>query len=267
MAQAIGLNVHDEGSFSIEDFTTHLQSKYTLTENILRDETLRKKMVGRVLGSLGTKAAQTFGLTNKEVDGKDLEEIFATVKGNQLKALELAGAGNQDAEARLKELSGQLAEKEGSLQALTARQTELQEQHQLQLQQWEQKLKSHKLNDKVTKALNGIADKLTDEFHKSKLVRTGFDTHFDNTYELDLNETDEVLVKLRATGEVVKSKTAADKPATLDELYLTEAEAKGILKKNNGGIQKPVLKSKHATGAASGDVKIHPNAQKRTQLN
>ncbi len=267
LAGAIGLPVQDEEELTLADFTKHLESKYTLTDNVLKDETIRRKVVGRVLGSLGVKAAQTFGLTKSEIDGKELEEIFATVKSHHAKALELAGADNQGAIIKVEELNQLLASKETELQTLTAKQTELDEQYQLNLQQWEAKMKAYKLNDQVTKAKATVADKLTDEFNKNKLVRTGFDTHFESLYETELNDAEELVVKSKATGEVVKSKTNNAKPATLDELYLQEAEAKGIVKKNNAGIQRPIAKNKLNETTATGDVKIHPNAQKRTQLN
>jgi hypothetical protein len=267
LAQAVGLPLHNDADLTVENFTKHLFSKYTLTETVLRDDTVRRKLVGRVLGALGVKAAQTFGLTKKEIDGRELEDIFDTVKANHQKALELAAANSQVADAKVAELNQLLADKESELQTLSAKQTEMSEQYKINLSQWEAKMKAYKLNDKISKAKAAVADKLSDEFSANKLVRTGFETHFDSVYELELNEADELLVKDKATGELVKSKTNADKPATLEELYLQEAETRGVTKKNNAAPQKPVLKNKAADTAATGDVKIHPNAQKRTQLN
>lgn len=267
LAGAVGLVVQDEEELTLADFTQHLNSKYTLIENVLKDENIRRKIAGRALGALGVKAAQTFGLTKSEIDGKELEEIFATIKTKHTKALELAGADTETNDAKVAELNQLLADKESELQALVAKQAELEEQYKTGVQQLETKMKTYKLNDRVEKAKAAVADKLTEEFNKNKLVRTGFDTHFDSLYEATLDEAEELIVKNKATGEVVKSKANNAKPATLDEVYLQEAEAKGIVKKNNAGAQKPVAKNKLAEPTGTGDVKIHPNAQKRTQLN
>ncbi len=246
LAAAVGFTVEDESKFNMDKFREHLSKTYTPTETILRDETLRKKITGKVLGSLSTKAAQEFGLRSSEVDGKPMEEIFGLIKSRHTHTInELTEKAGQT-----EELQKQLNAKDESIKAL-------QEKHQADAKQWENNLKAYKLNDKLSRAYSSLYLRLTDDYHKNELVKTGFDTYINHTYLFELNDKDEVEVKEKATGNIIKNNA-------VEEILLSAAEAKGVLKKNNavqlarrGGL---------ANRTDEQEIKIHPNALKRAKL-
>lgn len=244
-----------------EEFKTQIESKYVLRELALKDEEINGKIMGTIYGKTNTKAAQIFGLKSSEVDGKKPEEIFSLVKTNyetQIQALtEQASKGNdkkvEELTKKLTDLQSEVALKESGLQ------------------EWEQKyakdvtakeniLKDYKLSSAIGKVRETLMPKFSDEYQKNELVKTGFETHINNTYVFDLDEKDNPVVKLKADGSFVKSKLKAGHIATPEEIFLNEMDAKGVLKKNNATDKKII--TNFAIEGDKGKTKVHPNAIK-----
>lgn len=264
LAKAVGLEVADEKDLTTESFTKHVNEKYVLKDEVLKDEKIVSSITGKRLGSLTTLAAQEFGLKKSDYEGKKLEEVFPLIKNNyEAQIATLKEAATKGNDAKVEELTKKLGAKEKEVETITALRDELDGKLKQTVAEKETTIKNFKLNDKVGKIKSSVVDKYTDDY-KNELIKNGFESHIANTYEIDLDEKDEVIVKDKKTGEAVKSKVKAGHLATLDEVLLSEAEAKGILRKNNGGSQKPVIKTKTTEGNEK-EVFVHPNAQKRTQ--
>lgn len=261
LAAAVGVDIEDENAITVEDFTAKVSEKYILREAALKDETLRGQMVGKVLGAATTKAAQILGLKASDIEGKKIEEVIELGATNLKTELErLKADGGKPTDKKVEELTKKLGELEGVIKIKDDGLTTLQSQLDEVTKTSTQKLKDYKLNDKKTKVLSSLADKFSDEYVKNDLVKTGFNSYFDNEYLLDLDDKEEnIVVKRKKDGSLVQSKTKAGHAATFEEILLSEAESKGIIKKNNGGTQKVVTKT-GATQEPTGGVKVHPNA-------
>jgi len=261
LAAAVGVEIEDENALTVEDFTAKVSERYILRENALKDETLRGQMVGKVLGAATTKAAQILGLKASDVEGKKIEEVIELGATNLKAELEkLKADTGKPNDKKVEELTKKIGEYEGLLKMKEDGLTTLQSQLDEVTKTSSQKLKDYKLNDKKAKVLSSLADKFSDDYVKNDLVKTGFNSYFDNEYQLDLDDKEEsIVVKRKKDGSLVQSKTKAGHAATFEEILLSEAEAKGIIKKNNGGTQRTVAKTS-ATQEPTGGVKVHPNA-------
>lgn len=261
LISALGFKVEDAESVTLDDIKNHVDTSYVLRENILKDDEINRKITGKTLGSLATKAAQTFGFKHSEIDGKQLVEIFEMVKtANEARVAELeekAGKGN---DKKVEELQKTLLQKEAEKKLAEDGLKQWEEKYNAESGNWEAKLKQYKLSDKVSKVKDSLKDKFTEDFTKNELVKTGFESYLSSTYDFDLDEKDNVIVKAK-DGSIVKSKKTVGHAATLDEILLTEMDAKGVLKKNNANDNKKVIT--FAQEPITGEVKINAKAAAR----
>ncbi len=252
---SLGIDADIE-KLTLDDFKTQVGSKYVLREDALKDEEIKSKITGNIFGKLTTKAAQEFGLTSGEVKDKKIEEILTLAKTKyetQITALtEQAGKGN---DKKVKELEDAISEAKSKLKTAEDGLGQWETKFNSEVADREGKLKSYKLNDKVSKIQQSLSDKFTEDYKKSELVRAGFETHINNTYVFDLDEKDEPIVKTKADGKIVASKAKIGHSATIDEILLSEMEAKGVLKKNNAEIKKVITTFVNDKGEKS---KLHP---------
>ena len=204
---AVGFNPEDAETVSLDDIKSHVDTKYVLRDNVLKDEEIKKKITGKVLGSITTKAANIFGLKSSDVDGKQLEDVMLLGKtAYETKLTELeqqAGKGN---DKKVEELSKTLAQKEAELKLSQDGLKQWEEKYNAETGQWETKLKSYKLNDKVSKVKETLKDKFVDDYFKDTLKQTGFEALIQSKYEFDIDEKDNPIVKSKADGSIVKSK-------------------------------------------------------------
>lgn len=261
LISALGFKIEDAETITLDDIKTHVDTSYVLRENVLKDDEINRKITGKTLGSLATKAAQTFGFKHSEIDGKQLVEIFDMVKvANEQRVAELeekAGKGN---DKKVEELQKTLLQREAEKKLAEDGLKQWEEKYNAESGNWETKLKQYKLSDKVSKAKESLKDKFTEDFTKNELVKTGFESYLSSTYDFDLDEKDNVIVKAK-DGSIVKSKKTVGHAATLDEILLTEMDAKGVLKKNNANDNKKVVT--FAQEAITGEVKINAKAAQR----
>lgn len=269
LQEVLGVDI-DLETADVSTITEKINATYVPLAGIEKNKQVKEKIAGGIFGGVTTTLAKEFGLSSKDVideaTGKNLpyEKLFEKVKNAyETKISELsAGAGSDET---VKKLQKQLEAKGAELITLNGKYEQLSEEKNKVETEWSSKLKSKTINEKVGKAKATVSDKLSDDYHKNELLREGFETKFASEYDLDLDETETLVIKSKTTGEVVKSKKNAAKPATFEDIYIDFAEAKGIVKKNNGGNQKVPLRSKADESDAS-EVKIHPNAQKRAKM-
>ena len=264
---ALGFDDLDPEKVTVEELTAKHNERFVPLDGIEKNETVKTKVTGTVLGKLTTKIAQTFGLEKKDVEGKKIEELISLGKEKLDGQIgELKTSLETSSPEEIKKLNAKIEKLNADYTGKVTEYKALADTYEKDKGEWQNGLKSYKLNDKVTKVKSDITDKLSEDYSKNELVKKGFDSHFSDKYELDLDENDEIIIKDKSTKAVVKAKKEAHKNATLDEVILAEAESKGILKKNNGGVVPPVIKTNSNTGDGK-EVKIHPNAQKRAQFN
>lgn len=271
LQEVLGITDIDFETAEVADITEKVNATYVPLAGIEKNKLVKDKIAGGIFGGVTTTLAKHFGLTSSDIvdesTGKNLpyEKLFEKVKTNyETKISELsAGAGSDET---VKKLQKQLEAKTAEVNTLNGKYTELQAEKTNIETEWSGKFKAKTINEKVGKAKSGILDKLSDEYHKNELLREGFENKFASEYDVDLDESENLVVKAKSTGEVVKSKKNAATPATFEDIFISFAEAKGIVKKNNGGKQPVTVRSKVDESSAN-EVKIHPNAQKRAQVN
>ena len=259
--ESLNITVEDAEAFTLDTFKESVGSKYILKDNIYKDEEVRKRITGKVLGSLTTKAAQAFGLTNAEVDGKPMEEIFTLATSKNKAIIEdltkKAGDGNdkkvEDAIKQANELKQKLELAEAGLSTWEKKFNDA-------ISESDGKLKSYKLSDKLGKIWNETEKNFIADYHSDKLKATGFKSAISEKYVFDLDEKDELVVKLKADGTVVNSKKKIGHAATPDEILLHEAEAFNIIKKNNGTPEKKIQVVLQNNNGGENKSKVHPNA-------
>jgi len=243
-----------------EDFKTQVESKYVLREIALKDPDINTKIQGLIYGKANTKAAQTFGLKSSDIDGKKLDEIFTMVKTNydtQIQALtEQASKGN---DKKVEDLQKQLLDMQNNLSVKEAGLQDWEKKYATDVTAKENILKDYKLSSALGKVKENLLAKFSDEYNKNELVKTGFETHINNTYAFELDEKDNPVVKLKSDGSFVKSKLKAGHIATPEEIFLNEMDAKGVMKKNNA-VDKKIINT-FAIEGDKGKSKVHPNAQ------
>jgi uncharacterized protein with von Willebrand factor type A (vWA) domain len=265
----LGLKDIDLETADAAAITEKFNSLYVSLAGIEGNKEVKSKIEGAIFGGLTTKLASTFGIASKDLrgeDGKNLpyEKLFEKVKTNyESKISELEESAGKGGDEAVQKLTKKLTAKELEIGTLTKSYETLQHEKQQLESEFTGKFKGLKVSDKVSKAKATVLDKLAEDYHKNELVREGFENKFNATFDTDLDENDNLVIKNKATGELVKSKTSAAKVATFEEVYLSFAEDKGIMKKNNGGSQKPPVRSKGEED--NSQKQLHPNAQKRAQ--
>lgn len=254
----------DAENITLDDFKSKVSEKYVLRDEVLKDDEIKKKFTGTVLGKLSTKAAQQFGLTSGEVKDKSMEEIFDLAKTKyESKVAELTEQAGKGNDKKVEELNKKLADLQNELGIKETGLKQWEEKYNTEIAGSEQKLKSFKLTDKINKVKSDIAEKFTEEYKKNDLVKEGFETHISKLYEFDLDENENPIVKSKADGKIVISKKTIGHPATIKEIFEQEMEAKGVLKKNNGKPDKQIPTFQRFNGDDKPAGKIHPRAQQR----
>jgi hypothetical protein len=264
---ALGLEIEKDEDFDMEKFKEHVGKSYTRLDEkgFVADSKIVKAITGKAFGSINTKIAQEFGFKSSEVDGKTPEELLPLVKSRyETQIADLTEKATKGNDKKVEDLLKSLGEKESKLKAAEEGLKELDDKYNNDSKEWSGKLTAYKLSDKLNKTKSSIADKLIEDYHKNELVKTGFESALDATYSFELDEKDEVVVKDKKTGDIVKSKAKVGHIATPDEVILSFAEAKGVLKKNNASPA-PIKKKVEGKEEGQTEVRIHPNAVKNAQ--
>lgn len=260
LAEAVGLTIEDGREVTIDQFKDHIGKTYIHRESVLKDDEIKGKITGKLLGSLTTKLAQEFGLAAGELKDKKIEDLFGTVKGKYESQIEeLSKKAGQGNDQKVEELTKKLgALEQERLQLVTGRK-ELEDALNKTKSEFEGSLKSYKLSDKIGKVKSSLDSQFTDDYKADKLKIAGFETTIGSKYQFDLDTEDNVVVKDK-DGKIINSKKKVGFPATPDEILIEEADAFGILKKNNAKA-KPVFRTPAANNGGGGtEVKIGSKA-------
>lgn len=258
--ESLGVDADPE-KLTVDEFKTQVGGKYILRDAVLKDENYKKTFTGAAFGKLATKTRQLFELKTDDVVDKDFEEILGIVKTKyDAKLADLESKVGQPNDKKVEDLMKKLTEKDNELALKENGLKEWETKFNTEVTERENKLKSYKLTDRIGKVQQSLSDKFTDEYKKNDLVKSGFEAHINNTYSFELDEKDEPIVKLKADGSIVKSKSKIGHSATPDEIFLMEMDAKGVLKKNNAENKKVI--TTFAIEGDKGKTKVHPNALK-----
>jgi len=231
IAEVVGFSADDESKITPEAIKQHLDENYILRENAVKDPEIKNKITGAFFGSLGTKAAQTFGLKSSEVKDKPIEEIFELAKTkfeNEFKVLKET-AGNTDDE-KIKGFERTIQAKDASIADLEKALEGKDAEYGAKIGELSGSLKNVKLNTKLEKAFSTVP--FTDEYHKDTLKKQGFGAIINSKYKVDIDDADNITVT-DLEGKPVKHPKKTGHYASFDDVLVMEAEQNGLLKKNN----------------------------------
>ena len=124
-------------------------------------------------------------------------------------------------------------------------------------------LKSYKVNHKLGEVKSKIP--FIEDYGRKEVLQSGFEQILSKKYKFNTNEKDELEVTA-ADGTPIKHPKKAGEFMKPDEVIMMEAEAQGLIKKNNAGTERKtfVIKTSDGTGSEV-KSKVHPNAQKAAQ--
>lgn len=184
--------------FKIEDFKKAFDSRYITKENAVRDEDVKSKIIGEVLGATQTKLKRTFKEYGVEVEGDnilDLSADFAKKQNEvyQKQLTELKGKGGKEIEDKFKE---KLQAKEGEISNLQ----KMLETKDSELQSKLNEFKSTQKNSQLQSYKSELFGGLKFSENVNEYAKKGFYSDFSEKYKLDIDEDGNKLI-MNAKGE------------------------------------------------------------------
>jgi hypothetical protein len=249
---------------SLDQFKEELAKKYVAREVAVDDEDIRNKVTGKTLGSLETKFKRAFNLTEDDVKGKKLSDLFEVAQQRiQAQVDELktqaqnSGKDDETYKAQLAELKRQ----KGEYETLAGELTQKLEQKEVESQK---AIENYIVNQEVMKIKANVpwSDSV------NSLAKKGFDIELNEKYIFALS--DGKLTVTDKQGNQIKNDkgTAYLSP---EELVRSEAEKAQMLKKaGDAGKQDtpPIRTSASNKEGTRGERFLHPRAIKhREELN
>jgi hypothetical protein len=249
---------------SLDQFKEELAKKYVAREVAVDDEDIRNKVTGKTLGSLETKFKRSFNLTEEDVKGKKLSDLFEVAQQRiQAQVDELktqAQNSGKDDEAYKAQLA-ELKRQKGEYETLAGELTQKLEQKEVESQK---AIENYIVNQEVMKIKANVpwSDSV------NSLAKKGFDIELNEKYIFALS--DGKLTVTDKQGNQIKNDkgTAYLSP---EELVRSEAEKAQMLKKaGDAGKQDtpPIRTSASNKEGTRGERFLHPRAIKhREELN
>lgn len=267
IAEIIGFKIENEETTTAEQIKAFMDEKFVSREHAPKDEKITKAVFGKVLGSARTKAKKLFELDGKEVDGKDIEDIFEDIHAKHTAALAAAKeAGGVGKDKRVADLEALLADKDKSIAAYKTGLSEKEAKIVELNTTYDTNLKNYKKTDKIEKLKSALP--FIDDYGKKEVLRTGFESIIHSKYKFDLNDRDDLEV-FTSDGNPIKHPKKTGEFLKPDELLYQVAEEQGLLKKNNGTQEKKTLfipgftDKQEDPGGGQFKSKVHPNARRK----
>lgn len=247
---------------SLDTFKDELSKRYVSREVAADDEDIRNKVTGKTLGTLETKFKRQFGLTEDEVKGKKLSDLFEIAETKQKGLID-------DLQAQIK-TPGQTPEEIKELKAqLEEAKKRSKEQEDLAVDL------GKKLQDNEGEFNNRINSYMADmELNKVKSSIQWADSanqYAKKGFEIDIAEkfnfvlSDGKLIATDKAGNQIKNEKGTGY-MTPEDILQSEASKAGLIKKAGEAGSKTVTTNTSVqtnTGSGNGGQRryIHPRAQ------
>lgn len=261
VAEITGYDLKDEKDFDEAKFKAFLDEKYILKDNVDKDKELTEKITGKTFGIMYANVAKSFGIKPSEINGKPYEEVFSLIKAKheaQINEVKTAAANTPD--ERVVKLQTELENERTAKTDLEKALEETKANSEKALLEKDGQLKAVKLNTILEKEYGNI--NFIDEYHKEPLKKVGFTALINQKYKFGLDENDKPIAT-DSEGKPVKHPKKTGHFAEISDILIMEAEANGLLKKNNAetAVRKVGIKIGGETKEAD-MKKVHPNARK-----
>lgn len=247
---------------SLDTFKEELSKRYVSREVAADDEEIRNKVTGKTLGTLETKFKRQFGLTEEEVKGKKLSELFEIAEGKQKGLIE-------DLQAQIKQ-PGQTPEEVKELKAQLEEAKKRSKEQESLAGELSKKLQETEgeFNNRINKymadmELNKVKSSIQWADSANQYAKKGFEIDIAEKYNFVLS--DGKLIVTDKEGNQVKNEkgTGYMNP---EELLQFEANKAGLVKKAGEAGSKTVATKvdvNQNTGGGQGTQRrfVHPRAQ------
>lgn len=246
---------------SLDEFKEELAKKYVSREVAVDDEDIRNRVTGKTLGSLETKFKRAFNLTEDDVKGKKLSDLFEVAQqriNTQMEDLkEQAKNTGKDDEAYKTQLA-ELKRQKGEYETLAGELTQKLEQKEVESQK---AIDNYIINQEVMKIKANLA--WSDSVNQ--FAKKGFDLELNERYIFALS--DGKLVVTDKDGNQIKNEKGTGY-LTPEELVRTEADKAQMLKKAGEAGKpgkEPVRTTASGTKEGTRERFLHPRALKHRE--
>ena len=165
---------------SLDEFKEELAKKYVSREVAVDDEDIRNRVTGKTLGSLETKFKRAFNLTEDDVKGKKLSDLFEVAQqriNTQIEDLkEQAKSTGKDDEGYKAQLA-ELKKQKGEYESLANELTQKLEQKEVESQK---AIDNYIINQEVMR----IKSSLSWSDSVNQFAKKGFDLELNERYSL-----------------------------------------------------------------------------------
>lgn len=247
---------------SLDTFKEELSKRYVSREVAADDEEIRNKVTGKTLGTLETKFKRQFGLTEEEVKGKKLSELFEIAENKQKGLIEdLQAQIKQPGQTpeEVKELKAQLEEAKKRSKEQESLAGELSKKLQETESEFNNRVNKYMADTELSKIKSSIpwADSA------NQYAKKGFEIDIAEKYNFVLS--DGKLIVTDKEGNQVKNEKGTGYMSP-EELLQFEANKAGLVKKAGEAGSKTVATNVDVnknTGANQGTQRrfVHPRAQ------
>jgi hypothetical protein len=247
---------------SLDTFKEELSKRYVSREVAADDEEIRNKVTGKTLGTLETKFKRQFGLTEEEVKGKKLSELFEIAEGKQKGLIEDLQAQIKEpgqTPEEIKELKAQLEEAKKRSKEQETLAGELTKKLQESEGEFNTRINKHMADMELAKVKSSIqwADSA------NQYAKKGFEIDIAEKFNFVLS--DGKLIATDKEGNQIKNEKGTGY-MTPEEILTSEANKAGLIKKAGEAGPKVVTTNASVqtnTGQGGGGQRrfIHPRAQ------
>lgn len=253
-----------DGVENIDQFKEKFNKSFVGRGIALEDEEIKSKIVGKITGGITTNLKREFGLENKDIEGKKVEEILElglTKYKTKISELETNLTKNTDEKLTEWQTKAEKAKKEAleykaqlDIVAGSLEQTK---------QGFEKEKKNWNISAQFNESYKKIQSMFADEVAKDALKVEGFNTIISKKYVFDLDESTNTLAVYDKEGNRVQNPAKIGAYLTPEELLVREATEHKMLKMNDGGakpvVQKTILQQTTQQNGSGKQFTPHPN--------
>lgn len=251
-----------EGEITNKDqFKEAMNKRFIPRATAFEDEEIRSKATGKISAITSRKLAQLFELSDDDIKDKKIEDIIelaSTKSRSKYEQLESESKKSTDQAVLDWQSKYEKAKKEANEYKSSV------ETFENVIKQKEEEFIGKEKGWKLNSVFSSVKEKLSGEYHGQvkELELIGFEKKIADTYSFDIGENDEVLIYDKKTKSRVQDPTKMGSFITLESLYKNEANAAGLLKKNEGsgtGLKKTIINTGSGNNGQGDDKNITNN--------
>jgi hypothetical protein len=247
---------------TIDEFKEKFNSKFAPKTDLEELDKRLRDSSGKMTGAATTLLKRLGGLENKDIEGKkweDVAELAFSKKEAMIKELE--GKQGQNNDEALKEYQKKIEKLSKERDDYKTAQETLQGTYEKDKGDWEGKLKSYKIGNRLETAKGKVSPKLKKDM--SPAEKLGFEASLSSII-VDFDDKENEVIKDKE-GKRIQNPNKAGSFLSLEEAIELKANELGLIAKNNGGGNSNIPnffppKPEVNTNTNTNTRTVHPNA-------